>query len=696
MQPDDSIGSYAGPYERWVFSDDLGRPFAFPAIAGKPSGYYTALLEGGHIPDLDPDLTVRVPPLWNPSGQPLAFIPFAFHQATDGTGSYDPDIDQMLQRLHCACSKDPDRPGPRFRINFPVAVPAWTADYQEGGAPANWTPPATPPKAIIAVIDDGIPFANRAFLDSTGKTRVSHCWLQSARAPAQAHVPFGREYVNDEIDTLRTTVGSDDVQLYREAGAVDSLLDELGTHLRRHATHGAHIMGLAAGNDTLFPDHGIGEDVQIIAVQLPNTIAWDTSGFGKEMYMLSALHYVFDRARRIAEHFECDELPLVVNFSYGWSASRHDGQSEMALAIQALLQQRQALQPLTALTMPMGNNFDQDMHAAISEDLFESDAFALGWHLQPDDLTSSYLELWFPEGFDPAEYTITMIPPHGMALDTPGTIPVTPDPNVCGDPDGDPRRFVELVMNGANIGQLSADQHRGNRWRVMVAMIPTAYTRGQTRRAPVGRWTLQITRAGSATPLPSDKNIHIWLQRDDDPSDLKTNGRQSRLVDLADPPRPPKPPLQDFAEGLGLIEGFGGMNGVATAPLTTRVSGYVQSNKRPSRYSGGGGVRQADGSTMPWGVQPDIAAVADHSRALPGLTSIGVLSGSRGRYVGTSCASPSAARLMVLNAAAGLPLLDGLGAALPLYHTESPTPGIGVQLAARTGPKTAPPIVKMG
>ena len=692
---DESIGSYTGPYERWVFSEELGRPFTFPAIAGKPSGYYTALLEYGAVDKLAPDLDVRVPPLWNPSGQPLAFTPFAFHHKLNGIDNCEMEVAQFLHRMHDACTQASGDPAPRFRINFPIAKPAWTPDYQQDGAPGHWCPPGTKPKAIIGVIDDALPFANEAFLDSTGKTRISHCWLQSARALQQAHVPFGREFVNADINALRAATGTQETELYRAAGAIDRKLDELGTHLRRMATHGSNIMGLAAGNSSLFPHHAIGDDVQIVAVQLPNTIAWDTSGFGKEMYMLAAIHYVFERASRIADHYGCDELPLILNFSYGWSAGRHDGNSEMGLAIQALLEERKARQPLTALTMPTGNNFDEGMHAAIAETDFKDDKFEIGWHLLPDDLTSSYLELWFPAGFDPSDYTITMTPPHGVTLDKPGTIPVTAELTH----HGDPRRYVELEMHGENIGQLSADQHRGDRWRVMVALIPTVYTRNQTRRTPAGEWTLQIGRKPGATPIPTDQDLYIWLQRDDDPSELKTNGRQSRLVDLGDKPGQPvpqMPPLQQFEDKISLINGFGAMNGVAMSELTTRVSGYVGSTKRPAGYSGAGGVNQAGDTTAPWGAQPDIAAMSDFSSALRGVLSIGVLSGSRGRYIGTSCAAPTAARLMVLNAAAGCPLLDGFGGQLPLYHTEPDTESVNMQLGARTGPKTAPPIVKMG
>lgn len=696
---DRHIDRYAGPYERWVFSDELGRPFAFPAIAGQSTGYHTALMEGGGVPADDATMSVRLPPLWNPLKRPLQITPFAFHAKTDSppqAKAPDTEIADLLQTVRRSCTSAATGISPRFRVNFPIPAQSWTPDYIPDSAPENWRAPCPTPKAIIAVIDDGLPFAHRAFLNSSGQTRVSHCWLQSGLAEQRAHVPFGREYVNRDIDALRAAAGDDDAQLYRAAGALAPGLDELGSHLRRQATHGSHVMGIAAGNASLFPEHPMDEDIQIIAVQLPNTIAWDTSGFGKEMYMLSALHYVFDRASRIAAHYGCGELPLVVNFSYGWSAGRHDGETEMELAIQALLEDRQSLQPATALTMPTGNTFGAGMFAALSEDDFTDDTASLGWHLQPDDKTSSYLELWFPKGFDPAGYSVTLVPPHGLALDHDGTIAVTPDPLIDLSDGGDPRRFTELEMKGANIGQLSADLHRGNRWRVMAALIPTAYVRGQSRLAPAGQWTLRITRDCDAAALEADQDLRIWLQRDDDPGDLKTHGRQSRLVDLGvGAPRPG--PLQQFTDKLERVHSFGTLNGVASAPLTTRVSGYIQTTGRPSGYSSAGGLRQAtDGTVTPWGQHADVAAVADHGLMATGIASIGVMTGARARLMGTSGAAPTVARLMVRNAAAGLPLNHGLAPALVLADVEKQTPSVKAQHAARTGPATAPPVVKMG
>lgn len=677
------IDSYAGPYERWVFSQELGRPYAFPAISTGTSKYFTALLEGGEALPVGDGIKTRTPPLWNPIGSPRAVTPFAFYDP-HADGVPEPDDNHIGQLLENGL-------GPRYRVNFPITKTAWTKKYKPDDAMENWVPPTTAPKAIVAVIDDGIPFAHQAFLDAAGRSRISHIWLQSAEAKTEAAVPFGRELVNSKIDTLRTNAGGDEDRVYRSAKAIDPDMPELGHHLRRHATHGSHVAGMCAGNDPRLSSHPMGDDVQIIAVQLPNTIAWDTSGFGKEMYMLSALHYIFDRARAIAAHYAADpadpqELPLIVNFSYGWSASRHDGGSEMELAIEELLSERKTLQPATAIVMPSGNNFSNDMHGQITDANMVGGSYDFGWQVLPDDRTSSYLELWLPEDLDPAGYSAHVTPPAGSALAMGGQIDISADPDL---EHGDPRRFTELEMDGQNIGQLSVDQHRGNRWRVMLALIPTVYMSGQNRRAPAGMWKVEV-RQNAGQALRPDQQINVWVQRDDDPASLRTGGKQSRLVDLA-PDTTPKHPLKHYTHGLGFVRGFGCMNGVGSAPSVTRVAGYVHGTGRPCLYSGSSGLTlNADGTTIPWGADTTISAVGDQSMALGGTRSIGVRSGSGTRLSGTSGAAPAVSRLMAINAAAGRDLTSGLDGRLPIDVVEDTTGIIPDKHVASTGATTAP------
>ena len=659
-------GPTEGPYERWVFSETHGRPYAFPSIAAGGTGIYSALMEeGGNPVDLN-YANLRIPPLWNPGSVQPEITPFAFRDAVT-----------------------PATPGAglRYRLNFPVPVDTWTGDYQKADDPAGWAPPAVQPSAIVAVIDDAIPFANRAFLGSDGKTRISHCWLQAGIAVDRAPVPLGREYTNGAIDQLRQDTPSDENRLYQQAGAVDPDMVELGGHLKRHGTHGSHILGLAAGNTSLFTGDSQGDDIQIIAVQMPNTIAWDTSGFGKEMYMLSALHYVFERARRIADHFGVDELPLIVNLSYGWGAGRHDGQSPMEIAIEDLLEKRQAVQPKTAIVMPMGNGFTDKMHARISETDFGGKKYNIGWQVQPDDNTSSYLELWFPEGFDPAKYRLTLKPPPGYSLDQKAVLKIRGSDSV---------QFRDVHMGGEVVGQMSADHSRGNRWRFMLALIPSTYCADQSRSAPAGRWTVKLRRKGNAPDIPKGDDLLIWVQRDDDPAMLQSRGRQSYLV------KPRKqgseitqPPYQKYKDEIPGISGFGSMNAVASSSRTTRVSGYVQHNKRPADYAGSGRLHvQEKQDPAPVGAQTLIVACSDQSPSSPGIPSTGVLSGSRTRLVGTSAAAPAVARLMVLNAAAGRDLTDGLNSTAALYRSEKDNGNTQAQHKARMGDFTASPVTR--
>ena len=674
--PEDRIDRYTGPYERWIYAAELGFPFAFPAIREGGQTHFSALKEGKGVLDAGPEVEIRIPPLWSADPEVTPFAIFDRHRIDprDVPAGQDTKLSRILNQIG----------GPRFRLNMPINPATWPAIYDPEAALAGWTAPAAPPRAIVGVIDDGIPFAHRAFVGTNGKSRMAMCWLQAARAGNLAPVPFGREVTNAQIDQLRTDYGTNEMAIYRASGAIDRALPELGTVLTHHATHGAHIAGIAAGNDPYIGAEALPDDVQIIAVQLPNTIAWDTSGIGKEMMMLSAIEYVFHRSRAIAAHYGAPEIPLILNFSYGWSANRHDGNSSFEVAVEDLLQARKAVQPLTELVMPTGNNFDKRMHASFTNSDMPEENLKFGWNLLPDDKTSSYLEMWLPKGFEPDGWKVSVTPPAGAALDAAAVIDVTADPTQLG---GDPRRFTELEVGGANIGQLSADKHRSSRWRVMVALVPTVPITPERRRAAVGLWTITVYTGGNA--LPDGQALNIWVQRDDDPTQLGTGGQQSYLVDL-NPPPPARGVFYDPDAPLGPVRGYGCLNGIGTSPSTLRVAGYDQTTGRPAAYSGSSAISIMPDGTVTLGPEtPFMSAVSDQGAFRPGLPSIGVLSGSGARIVGTSAAAASASRLLVTNIAYGRDVLDGITA---LPDIPVPPSQKDARQRVRTGAYIAPPV----
>lgn len=666
---------YLGPYETWNFG--RGTAYASHDIQ-RFWKYITALAEFPHplpvkvacgLKNSRGKWKVWFPTLWEHAAE-LHFLPFVVETPVQ---LRSPDALRKLLRYRLTGAlagllrsmSNKVRPSPpfrkkegsRFRIAFPVPDQAM---HLKGTRPEkpNWRRDnglrrriGTGKRiTICAVIDDGLPFAHRNFRDVTGtRTRVEFCWLQSvARDDRQKSVLFGREYTRGQIEDYIARFGDDEDALYREAGAtIDT--EGLSSLIDRHATHGGHVMDLATG---YAPDRGEvpAEEIRIIAVQLPNTIAWDTSGFGKDMYMLSAFHYIFDRADIIAQGYEIDSARLVINFSYGFSGGRHDGKSELEAAINELVDKRRKLRGPTALVLPAGNSFLDRLHGRIDKADFKDGAVKIPWRVQPNDRTPCYLELWFWEGFDPSGYSIELLDPWGHPVelaDDKGSrylsMPVKRDPSID---YGDPRRVYKLLnANRDQVGQVSSDRHRQDRWRVLVVMAPTEPNDSRFPGAQPGKWTVMIRHGTSARLL--DHPIHCWIQRSADPELLRSGSRQSYFDDARDLRYNQEGDLNEEDTKGAFVRRFGSLNGLATERLALDVAGYrlgsglvsPLKDARPSLYSSAGTL------DLRWPkAHVAVSSMSDRSRALPGTIAAGVRSGSLSRVQGTSTAAPFVAR----------------------------------------------------
>lgn len=619
-----------GPYDAWLFDPALGAPFALPAYAREGRAFATGLAAGA------PSAPARALPLWD-GGAPLAQMPVAALARSDLPGAM---------------------PG------LPLPEAAWVPDY----APAERPPaPRLRPRAIVAVIDSGLPLAHRAFLDGAGQTRIAYAWQQTAAAPARAAVPFGREWSGAEIDAARAAAPSEPAA-YAALGALRPT---------RRASHGAHVMGIAAGNASAFgtaqPD-----DIAIIAVQLPDAISLESSGLGKEAALLFAMHYVFDRASQIAGPGA--ELPLVVNLSYGWPAGRHDGADPMARALSDLLARRQETAP-TELILPAGNHFESGMHARFEAADLEAGAADFSWVLPPDDRTCSYLELWLPRAARPGDWRLALTAPHGAALSG-GALENTADPALDW---AHPGAVSDLIIGGEIIGRISAERHNGDRWRFIVALIPNAVPAG--RRAPSGRWGVRL--AGQSGLAPGEA-IEIWAQRDDDPIQLNSGARQSRIA-RADGRRPVPLAPRLYEEALVPIRRYGALNVLATAAGAVCATGLV-GQSRPAPYADTAVVDHQGHPAEPAPADL-IAATTERSPLRPGTLSIGTLSGSRSLMRGSSMAAPAIARAMLANMANGLPAYDNFGAPPPLRPEDQTAlaPALHPQRAGRCVAPLIPP-----
>ena len=87
----------------------------------------------------------------------------------------------------------------------------------------------------------------------------------------------------------------------------------------------------------------------IIAVQLPVSVTEDTSGSKLTAYAAAAIHYIVDRADRLAGNGP--RLPIVINFSYGMLAGPHDGTLHIERIIASFIATADGLRPV----LPTGN-----------------------------------------------------------------------------------------------------------------------------------------------------------------------------------------------------------------------------------------------------------------------------------------------------------------------------------------------------
>ena len=712
----ESFPEYQGPYEFWLYNK--GKGYAFPSIRhfrdGDPLTSLVELTEPfpvaalddptGRRPGDDQDFTFIVPQLWHGDGRFCTrFLPLGIPviEGLGLVGLLDLVFQQLLNHfIGYGILSEGDEFRPRFKVNFPL--PQSTIHQDLGHASQtheSWSPDPETRAAIdqhcknltiIGIIDDGIPFAHRNYRKACGtQTRIEYCWLQSAEGNpeppvcrSRPEVPFGQEFFRGQIDDLIAAFPDED-ELYRQAGIRDAN-PELGVALDRGATHGSHVADLAAG----FPPSA-GElppdDIRIIAVQLPNTVGWDTSGFGKDMFMLAALHYIFERADRIAGAYygiikgETAEskakegkslpsypskfLPLVVNMSVGFSGGPHDADanagdddlragSEIEHAIDEMVSYRRRLGAPTAVVMPAGNNFSDRMHAVLAAERLcrVGDKVFLDWRIQPNDRTPSYLEMWLPVGAKPEDFGVEISSPSGdfLKFDPPSDI------NSRGKGD---RIWVRDIGSSSRLfGQFSVDEFRGRRWRILIALGPTEpepFVDESTGEVvlpdalPAGKWRIALFRKTVGT---LQGPILCWIQRDIDVQ-LKNTGARQSYLDMPGYSRFGEDgALDDKDDDDAIVRRFGSLNGMTTGSRTLVVAGYRGSAQSGFRsrigtapfFSAAGPETRASGFAK--GV--DLCALTSPGVAVPGLAAAGTKSGSLGFLLGTSAAAPQVTRAL--------------------------------------------------
>ncbi|NBZ88020.1 S8 family serine peptidase [Stagnihabitans tardus] len=600
-----------GPHERWLFGPgkhydlpglwldtqpSLSCLAEFPNPVGNPLTAVANLLNHDGI-----TMQPRFPTLWSAGGFRPHFLPLLLTpQGQTALEEHNPSrLAELLGRL--------PREGARhLRLNFPVRSETLNAKPQPPTAATPSQPPGAP-LSVLAVIDHGIAFADRR-LRAGGQTRMDYCWSQSALSREGETVLFGREFTREQIDA------GDAEALYREAGLLGGA-NRPPMPLARRVAHGTHVLGTAA--------QGPG-NVRLIGVDLPATALWDTSGFGTDMFLLAAVHYVFDRADRIAAAHGLTHVPVVLNISLGWSGGPHDGTSPIEAALAEIIEARRTLAP-TLLVLPSGNMFTDQLAARIEDRHFVDGQAALRWFAPPCDMTSSFAEVWLPGG--PQGYEVSLTAPDGTVttLAAPG--------------------WQDVTVAGRTVGLAMLDCPRGTRWRASFCLAPTeakALPPMPHGPAPAGEWRIAVRRPATATGV-----VQIRIQRDEDQPQGRTGARQSRLLDPCYEPYDATgaPGQKDNGSMLCRMDG---LNGLATQAVSLNVGGSIDSLARPSRYSSAGVGRGVD-----------VSATADRGVARPGVLSWTAQGAGVVAQSGTSSAAPKVAAALALALLTEVPAGNG-------------------------------------
>ena len=554
-------------------------------------------------------------------------------------------------------------------------------------------PSLTPERVVVVgLIDDAINIAHQRLRDAAGNSRVEYAWIQDADAPLdQPHVPIGRVWSRAEITQAISDFGGSEDRLFKELGLVgDPSQTYRQSPLNQRASHGSFVADRAAGYDPTDPD---GLNRRIVAVQLPALASQDTSGAALIAPARMAAKFIFERALAMSESLGV-AVPVVLNFSYGFSSGPRNGGQILERALRALsLKYRQDTAKFlpgpglygapVCRVVPAGNTH-LALGCASSRGASKLD---ICLRLQPEDRTSSYVEIWLPQKAETVSLSIEA--PDGSTGAQ--VFDLTVQSNGSGasgdiNPASSPDTYILVPNNVADdaagkkpvcrIAVDIPDQHPQSEGsagqlyhRMLLAFAPTLTQNPNRPSAPQGTWKIGVLADAGV------QNIQAWIQRDEVLPGYTKFGRQAYFEDMAYETRRfdgfGDTAVTDAIDLPSHISRDGTLSGLATnqpLPAETDVpdaflDSIVVGAGRwdidgASTYSAAGQTGPCEGSAI---AAPNVIAMADSSRILSGTLATGSQSGgSRVSMNGTSAAAPLITR-WIADQLAGMSAVQRVG-----------------------------------
>jgi hypothetical protein len=526
-------------------------------------------------------------------------------------------------------------------------------------APPEPPEPQPGPEVVIGIIDDGCPFAHRAYRPGNGPC-VHYLWDQGG-TPGTGEVPgtpfpsrYGAVYTTQLSEALQKATDSHGEVDEDHAYELLSL-----PSLRCIVSHGAQVMSHAAGC-TRPIDHRPApppfcDPTGIAFVQLRPKALDDPTGDwidcdGIDSDGMEALHAICDYARTMITP---PAKKVLINLSYGPQTGPHDGSSFAERHIRELTEKAKAEGYILRVVLPSGNNHLLQAHAEFDLRKLGAKGQSIDWHVAADSRANSMLEIWLPSPITTQDVTVRVQAPGGGALAEASTI-------TGQSPDG--AIHVMTVPDATPSGQ----------FRIAIIVAPTARAATDSALAtpadPLatpGRWRVSIEPVPGRNLIASllhDGVAHVYLQRGDPNMGRPQRGRSGYLRSPCYDDKVgalPSEQLQTDPPGTGPAEVFarGCLSGIATGAKSLVAGGYRLRDNLPAGSNGAVVVNGARRDSLPApyssggpgraGCQrggPDWAYPTEESRVLNGMLGRGNRSGISMRFSGTSIAAPQLVR----------------------------------------------------
>ncbi|WP_305767158.1 S8 family peptidase [Candidatus Epulonipiscium viviparus] len=159
---------------------------------------------------------------------------------------------------------------------------------------------------LLGIIDSGIQYAHKDFINIDGTSRILYIWDQSINGHPPNNFKMGTEYTNSQINqAIRQRTKTDRL-------AIVPSQDTIG--------HGTHIAGIAGGNGRASQGkyEGVAPEAQFLIVKLGK--GGSNGAYIRNVEIMLAIKYVIEKAREL-------DMPVAINLSTGMNEGPHDGKS---------------------------------------------------------------------------------------------------------------------------------------------------------------------------------------------------------------------------------------------------------------------------------------------------------------------------------------------------------------------------------